>query len=760
MELPNGLKVFFVPDHKAPVVTVQVFYHAGAKDEPPGKRGIAHMFEHMMFKGSTHVPPEEHARFIQLVGGQNNAFTQDDTTGYHDTIPPSALDFTMKLEAERMRNLKLTQKTIDSERQVVEEELRLRVENNPIGKALKAELALAYTVHPYKVSAAGDKKDLDTVTPADCQKFYDEYYRPNNAALIVVGDTEESTVKALAEKYFGPLEKGPPVHHDAPQEPPQTRRARQDAGDAGAAAGDHRRLSHPGGRQSGSVRARGAAADPRRRRVVAAAPAPRAQGQDGGGGRRLRVRARRSGAVPHLRALPAEHGRRAKLKAALDDEIAKLATTKVEPRELQKAKNQLAAQAVYQRERVSGLASNIGVDWVVTHDPTRAVHQRRQVRRGHRRRRPARGQEVPRQDEPEHADAACRPSRRPREGRSDVTRAQSRRGVVVQLHPGGRRVDALAQAPAKTVPPAAQPTTLPPMGKTAAPKPASKDETDPWAGRTDLFIPPNITPTTKVNLGALTRSTTANGMQLITVPRRTDPVGGRDAGACASPTPPSRSTRPGWRSSSAAMLRKGTQKRTADQISDAVDFVGATLGAQAADGGIYVSCHARARDLALCLDILSDVAMNATFPESEMGEARDELLTTINGVKDNPEALASWHAANVFYGDDDPRGRPMSKKSVASITRPDLVAFRDKWFAPNNSDPRRLGRRRRAGAQADAAAKTFGTWKKHEVPPVIDVPPRPMPLSKKGLPVRLIDKPDATQTSLVVVGPGIRHADP
>ena len=140
-ELPNGLKVLFLADHKAPVVTVQVFYHAGAKDEPQGKRGMAHMFEHMMFKGSTHVPPEEHARFIALVGGEYNAFTQDDTTGYHDTVPPSALDFTMKLEAERMRNLKLTQKTIDSERQVVEEELRQKVENNPIGKALRAELA-------------------------------------------------------------------------------------------------------------------------------------------------------------------------------------------------------------------------------------------------------------------------------------------------------------------------------------------------------------------------------------------------------------------------------------------------------------------------------------------------------------------------------------------------------------------------------------------------------------------------------------------
>ena len=105
-ELPNGLKVIFVADHKAPVVTVQVFYHAGAKDEPTGKRGIAHMFEHMMFKGSEHVPPEEHARLLKEVGGQVNAFTTEDLTAYHDTVPPSYVGFALELEAERMRQLK------------------------------------------------------------------------------------------------------------------------------------------------------------------------------------------------------------------------------------------------------------------------------------------------------------------------------------------------------------------------------------------------------------------------------------------------------------------------------------------------------------------------------------------------------------------------------------------------------------------------------------------------------------------------------
>ena len=217
-ELPNGLKVIFVPDHKAPVVTVQVFYHAGAKDEPAGKRGMAHMFEHMMFKGSTHVPPEEHARFIQLVGGENNAFTQDDTTGYHDTVPPSALEFTHEARGRA-----------HAQPQADAEDDRLRAPGGR-GRAARAHreqpdrqgAARGAARWPtrstrIKVSAAGDKKDLDTVTPADCQKFYDEYYRPNNAALVVVGDTDEATVKTLVEKYFGPLEKGPPPRHDAPQ---------------------------------------------------------------------------------------------------------------------------------------------------------------------------------------------------------------------------------------------------------------------------------------------------------------------------------------------------------------------------------------------------------------------------------------------------------------------------------------------------------------------------------------------------------------
>jgi zinc protease len=368
--LPNGLNVLFLADHKAPVVTVQVFYHAGGKDEPADKRGMAHMFEHMMFKGSKFVAPEEHARFIDAVGGNENAFTQDDATGYHQSVPPSALDFTLKLEAERMRNLVLIQKTIDSEREVVKEELRASLENSPIQKALDKLLHLAYTVHPYRQSPIGEKKMLDTVTVEDCKKFYDEYYRPNNATLIVVGDTDEANVRALVEKNFGPLEKGPEIKRQHTVEPPQT--ALRDE-----------TLTMPVSLPIliGAYHIPDGASEDRYPLEVLQ------QVLSGGESSRLYQRlvhhdksAVYAGGVLFAHEEPGlfitygvytPGSDPAKVKAALADEIAKIAAKPVTPHELEKAKNQLAAGSVFARERVSGLATEMGIDGVVAHDPLR-----------------------------------------------------------------------------------------------------------------------------------------------------------------------------------------------------------------------------------------------------------------------------------------------------------------------------------------------------------------------------------------------------
>ena len=371
--LPNQLHVVYVPDAKAPVVTVQVFYHAGGKDEPADKRGIAHMFEHMMFKGSRHVRPEEHARFIDAVGGNENAFTEDDVTAYHDTIPPSALEFTLKLEAERMRGLELTQKTIDSERQVVIEELRVSLENNPISKALDTVMHLAFKVHPYRQEAIGEKKMLDTVTVADCRRFYDTYYRPNNATVVVAGDVDEATVKKLVDASFGALPAGatPPRPSQALAEPPQTalREATLTmpvqlpviigayhtpaAGSADVVPLEVLQRILSGGESSRMYA----------RLVRKDHSAVFAGGQ-------LMVHEEPGLFLTFAAFLPG--GDPKAVRAALEDEVAQLVQRAVLPKELTKAKNQLASEAARRRERVADLATQIGFDSYVSHDPERS----------------------------------------------------------------------------------------------------------------------------------------------------------------------------------------------------------------------------------------------------------------------------------------------------------------------------------------------------------------------------------------------------
>ncbi len=202
--LANGMNVIYVGVHKTPVVTVQVWYHAGSKDEPRNRRGSAHMFEHMMFKGTTHVPPEEHARLIDRLGGDVNAFTTEDLTAYHDTLPKEYLDFAVRLEAERMQNLLFRPEMINTEREVVKEEIRQR-ENHPIAKAFIRLREIAFVRHPYAWDAGGRIADLDATTPADLERFYHTYYQPNNASLIVVGDVGEEQVRSAAEAHFGAI---------------------------------------------------------------------------------------------------------------------------------------------------------------------------------------------------------------------------------------------------------------------------------------------------------------------------------------------------------------------------------------------------------------------------------------------------------------------------------------------------------------------------------------------------------------------------
>ncbi len=202
-QLKNGLKVFVVEDHSAPVATVQVWYRVGSKHEPLGMTGSAHLLEHMMFRGSRNVKGD-YSQIIDRMGGMDNAFTSFDMTAYFSEIPSSRVEEVMRMEADRMRNL--TFEGFDEERNVVLEERRWRTENNPEGALWEAIFATSFWEHPYHHPVIGWRSDLENVTLEQLKDFYKTYYAPNNAYLIVVGDVDPKKVFQWAEKYFGSYE--------------------------------------------------------------------------------------------------------------------------------------------------------------------------------------------------------------------------------------------------------------------------------------------------------------------------------------------------------------------------------------------------------------------------------------------------------------------------------------------------------------------------------------------------------------------------
>jgi zinc protease len=221
--LENGLTLVLSEDHSTPIVHLQLWYHVGSKNERPGRTGFAHLFEHMMFKGSRNVAPEEHTSVIASVGGQSNAYTTDDETVFWETMPAQFLPLAIWLEADRMASLRIDATTFAAEREVVKEERRMRVDNQPYGRLNEVIYENTFTTHPYKHSTIGSMKDLEAASVDDVREFYQTFYVPENATLVIVGDFESAKAKELVAQYLGRVPKAAkPVPRDIPQEPPQT----------------------------------------------------------------------------------------------------------------------------------------------------------------------------------------------------------------------------------------------------------------------------------------------------------------------------------------------------------------------------------------------------------------------------------------------------------------------------------------------------------------------------------------------------------
>lgn len=216
LTLDNGLEVTIVPDRSMPVVATQVWYHVGSANEDAGSRGLAHLFEHMMFGATATRGKDDYSKFVTAAGGSENAYTSPDETVYVAEVPPAAVEGVLRREADRMRGLAITRDNLDNEKKIVTEELRLRTENDPVARLLvKAQRALLGT-HPYAYDATGSKEDVAKATVAGCRAFYDRYYWPNDAQLVVVGPVDPEATLSLVKGTFGAIPAGGKAAEDVP----------------------------------------------------------------------------------------------------------------------------------------------------------------------------------------------------------------------------------------------------------------------------------------------------------------------------------------------------------------------------------------------------------------------------------------------------------------------------------------------------------------------------------------------------------------
>jgi zinc protease len=210
-KLDNGLRVILSEDHSVPIVAVNVWYHVGSGYEEPGRSGFAHLFEHMMFEGSENVDKTEHFKLISKAGGSMNGSTTQDRTNYYETLPSNHLNLGLWLEADRMRSLVITEEKFENQRETVKEERRQGIDNQPYGEAFLVSDTLCYDWPPYSHTVIGRMVDLDAAEVTDVQAFFDKYYKPSNAVLVVVGDIDPKETMKMVEEYFGDIPGDKPI---------------------------------------------------------------------------------------------------------------------------------------------------------------------------------------------------------------------------------------------------------------------------------------------------------------------------------------------------------------------------------------------------------------------------------------------------------------------------------------------------------------------------------------------------------------------
>lgn len=636
--LDNGLKVITLEDHSTPIVEVQVWYHVGSKDENPERQGFAHMFEHMMFRGTDHLGPKDHFELLRRCGGDANAYTAFDNTTYHQTVPANQLGLVLWLEAERMTFLKIDQESFDTERKVVEEERRMGV-NRPYGTVLEDFLPKVFGQHPYRWSPIGNIPMLRATEVKELRAFWTKYYVPNNATLVIVGDVTHAQAQEMAKQSFGWIPRGADpervTYHEPLPTAAQKITIKADSAPAPVTAIVYRTVpvGHDdylplqmlatilGGGESSRLH-RELVAD-KELAVVAVSMAFSLE-QDG---------LFAAGAV-----LSPVGGKIKKVQNALRDNLAKLRSSEVSDAELEKVRNQMLRGVVTDNLTVASKASLLGNAAVIEGDVARVNQRLDRIRK------------VTKADLQRVAQTYLAP-----EHAFEVTVEQNLLGALF----GKKKAedDAPITANKETDPPA--------PGRAGAKRPADWPQQAPVAKLADAKVTPEFT-----------TETLPNGLKVVTVTNKEIPFVSISLDLTAGSWTESK---PGAASMALQMLSKGTAKYNDEQLANELESNAINLGGGADMDSASVSASCLPEQLERATALLAEVVQHPTFPPKEFEKLRKQVRTGLAVSTVTPEYLADRELRRRMYGP----AHPYSRTETGELEDVDALKVEDaqQWWA-------------------------------------------------------------------------------
>jgi zinc protease len=711
--LANGLRVFAIRDTGTSNVAVQVWYHVGSKDDPAGRSGFAHMFEHLMFKATRNLASEQFDRLTEDVGGYNNASTDDDYTNYLEVVPAHHLQRILFAEADRMASLVVEPTGFASERDVVKEELRQRTLAQPYGQLLAiAYPQVSYSVHPYARPGIGSLADLQAASIDDVRAFHATYYRPDNAVLVVAGNFDPAQLDRWIDRYFARIARpAVPIPRVTAIEPPRTAAVVRTVYAANTPlpavlmswhVPPDRDADTPALMVLEAVLTAGESARLNHALVYRDRLAQTAAG----------FLDSREGTGNFVAYAIMASGKTATLgEAALKRVVARLRDAPVGAAELARAKNQILTNVLRARETAEGRASAIAAATLIAGDPRAADRQVAAI-----------------------ATVTA----------ADVQRVARRylrdqQAATIRYLPEASRprgaADQVALAPTVRVAPLAPPASL------TVVTPAAKPVQPPAPGRPIAAILPKPVETRL-----------ANGLRVVTVQRSGVPIvtAALVAGGGAATDPADRA---GASSLTAELLTKGTTSRSATRIAEEVEALGGSIAAGAERDGGTISLTVKSDQLAAGMAVLADVAQRPAFAAEEIGRARAQAIDGVTVQLADPAQLASLVATRAVWG-AHPYGAPLSgtPQSLAAIGAADLRRAYAGTFRPDRATLLMVGDVTPAQAAA-LAERLFGGWRGGAAVPetVINMPGvRPRVIA--------IDLPGAGQAGVVVARPGIARA--